>query len=388
MKKTKVIAALMAVLGYVDSVKSALVDVKTEPVKEVIGVVSGPEGTIVLGEWGEFWITQDLNSWTKSKIGDQAIHFKDITYGNGVYLAIGVDANIKHPIETYIYTSEDGEIWDQDSMPYRLEGVKHLDDGFYYGFDNSGGILKSLNGKEWEVSYSGNGDSQLLDVIVAEGYYIAVGKGENNSQGVMINSEDGEEWEANPAIFDVALRDIAYLNGRTVIATGTERVFVSNGEWVWNPIHIHDGISFVAVEASNDKIYLAGNQGNIVSTKDGENWGFIETGEPHHLTMLSIGDVGFLATWNQGEEGIIVSEDGQTWNNVFSWNDINMEVASNGSSIKISVKTDPGINVRIEETSDFETWEPVYESVSTGYVEHRQSNEISAGKFFRVKTRP
>jgi hypothetical protein len=104
--------------------------------------------------------------------------------------------------------------------------------------------------------------------------------------------------------------------------------------------------------------------------------------------MLSIGDVGFLATWNQGEEGIIVSEDGQTWNNVFSWNDINMEVASTGSSIKISVKTDPGINVRIEETSDFETWEPVYESVSTGYVEHRQSNEISAGKFFRVKTRP
>jgi len=176
MKKTKVIASLVAVLGYVESVKSALVDVKTEPLKEVIGIVSGPDGTIVLSEWGHFWITKDLNSWTKSKIGDQAIHFNDITYGNGVYLAIGVDANIKHPTETHIFTSEDGEIWDQGSVPYRLEGVKHLDDGFYYGFGDQGGILKSLNGKEWEVAYSGNGDSQLLDVIIAEGYYIAVGK--------------------------------------------------------------------------------------------------------------------------------------------------------------------------------------------------------------------
>jgi hypothetical protein len=127
-----------------------------------------------------------------------------VTYGNGLYVAVG-DAGT-------ILTSLDGTSW-----TYRTfadgPGLKSVIYGNhqYLTVGNSGTALSSPDGIAWTSHVIDSGAS-FHDVIYADSQYLAVG-----DFGAVFTSPDGAVWTARPSIAVSGLMAACYRNGQYIV---------------------------------------------------------------------------------------------------------------------------------------------------------------------------
>ena len=233
----------------------------------------------------------------------------DITYGNGLFVAVGGEFD-PDTAETLgmILTSDDGVSWtirSSSGTASHLQGVTYGNGIFVavgYGDDGFGTIVTSDDGVNW--TFRPNSTDELFAVAYGNGTFVAVGAG-----GEARTSTDGVKWTTrNPGGH---LYDITYGNGS----------FVAVGEF-GEPVTSTDGASWTrrssdafedlgGITYGNGSFVAVGNSGTIVTSADGEEWTSRSSGTSGDLNGVTYGNGNFVAVGDAGT--ILTSADGLSW---------------------------------------------------------------------------
>ena len=216
---------------------------------------------------------------------------RKISYGNGKYVAIGINKYYQQVIKT----STDGVTWQQKSNDDFYPKDISYGNGKFVLVGADGIILYSVDGNNWTEAASGVTDD-LYSLIYANGHFIASGG------STIVVSTDGEKWSK----VDSGLSDAPYYNSGFKFAVG------------------------------NGKVIGVGNSGVILSSTDGTIWTKCKSLTTKSLTGISYGDGLFLAIGDNGT--LLSSEDGVTWKAEprFTSDTLGM-IASNGSGFLIGM---------------------------------------------------
>lgn len=125
----------------------------------------------VAGSGYNIWYSNDLESWSSKPFdeGSPDIHYTDITFGNGIFVATG-----HHISEPRVYTSTDAINWELQELDSINRGlpadfVRFVNSHFVIGSSqNNDGMKISKDGKMWHDIYHGRGSS----IAYGNGAYI------------------------------------------------------------------------------------------------------------------------------------------------------------------------------------------------------------------------
>jgi len=208
----------------------------------------GRQGVILRSSDGESWAAADEGLITNE-------HFKGIAYGGGKYVAVG---------DGGIYSSENGDEWNymNGAGARGLYSVTASNTGKFVAVGGSGVIFASDDGDSWTfVGSEAGADYDLTSVTVSEdGRFVAVG-----THGVILTSTDGENWEPVSSGTEKGLWGVAYVNDKFVAVGVDGTVLVSDNGLEWELLNTSAGGLLTGVAFGNNRYVVAGGAG-IFST--------------------------------------------------------------------------------------------------------------------------
>lgn len=232
-------------------------------------VAVGYHGTIVASVDGKKWTSHNA---------EYPYILHGISFGNGMFVAVGdipAGGNI-------ILISTDGLQWTSktwNSSLFNLYNVKYCNGTFVavgrdiqlvYGDKDL--ILTSPNGLDWYQYSPWLRKFPLWSVTGDNGRFVAVG-----TKGTILTSIDGKRWtEQNPGVEDT-LYDITFGNGKFV-AVGENGTIITSTDMVhWTRQNAGTTDRLMGVAYGNDRFMVVGeipglSIGRILTSKDGINW--------------------------------------------------------------------------------------------------------------------
>lgn len=280
---------------------------------------------------------------------------RDIAYGNGMWIAVGLNATILksadaenwevqiiHEIEnrnfnsvTYsngkwviggdrVVTSTDGKEWfvfDRLQDPRSTRTIKNLNNRWFIGGTQD--IYISDDGLNWtEVRYPGV-NRVIVDFEYGNGKIIAVGG--NNSYSLMLISEDnGKSWSnitSETGIEDYNrpwVRKIKYNNGLWVVVAGNVIGYSEDGyNWKFKEYNSSGHVTYEDVDFNNGKWVAAGNRSTIAISDNGKEWSVIQFNDKRwslrNIEYLNSEKMWMVHTSNNDVSHYLISNDGENW---------------------------------------------------------------------------
>ena len=286
-----------------------------------------------------FYVSPDGLSWRGvSGSVSSAIQLYGVTYGDGIFLAMGYTAGSSRGF----LTSIDGRVWTQVSG--NVQDVTTVAYGKEVFIGVSGDrILTSYEGTNWTVRAAGVAGT-LQNAACLNDTFVAVGR-----SGTVVVSNDGLDWAAVRSPTLATLYGVAYGNG-VFVAVGAGAIVSSRDvlTWAasrdWGPADDFDGIAaaggtYVAVgsgvrsstdgvhwtlrDASDgltgvavghDRFVAVGINGQILNSLDATNWTRANSGTGTQFYGVTYGDGTFIAVGYNSSDGVAISStDGVDW---------------------------------------------------------------------------
>jgi rhodanese-related sulfurtransferase len=146
----------------------------------------------------------------------EMVNFNDITYGKGIFVAVGEAGKIA--------LSTDGLLWTKpkSGVTETLHAVEWCEDCFMTVGDH-GTIVLSKDGTKWRTIRSGI-HVPLRGIVRAGKQYIAVG-----DHGTIITSPKGNKWISVVSGTDAALYGVT-TNQTTMVAVGEHSTILTSGD--------------------------------------------------------------------------------------------------------------------------------------------------------------
>jgi len=245
----------------------------------------------------------DSTTWTTRTSGFGATAIRGVTYGDGLYVAVGETGKLT--------TSPDGTTWTTRTSGFgtsNILGVTYGDE-LYVAVGDSGTMTTSTDGTTWTTRASGFGTSEISGVTYGDGLYVAVG-----SSGTLTTSTDGTTWTARTSGFGTtAIRGVTYGGGLYVAVGDSGKLTTSPDGITWTTRTSGFGTTRIWGVTYGDGLYVAvGETGKLTTSPDGITWttrtsGFGTT----TIRGVTYGGGLYVAV---GETGILTtSTDGITW---------------------------------------------------------------------------
>lgn len=195
---------------------------------------------------------------------DTPIHGYSLTYGKGLYVAIGYDSDT-------IITSPDGSVWTQRTAP----GIK-----------------------KWEA------------IIYDNGLFVAVAY---NSDSIAISS-DSVTWTEIMAPIIANWYDIAYGNGTYVIISDSNTILTSYDGIVWTQRNTGIIGDWVSITFWNTQFIAIGNNSNmIIKSVDGITWTSATLPITKNWISIAQGNGIYVAVTTDSTDIVISNDNGITW---------------------------------------------------------------------------
>ena len=196
--------------------------------------------------------TQVFNSSTR-EVNEGS--FYDITYANGLFVAVGNSFAGGTAYNNNIYTSPDGVTWTWRDVDTATGTARTLYSitygaGLFVVVGDGGFIATSPDAITWTTRTSAHGSNHIRQVIYAGGKFVAVG-GSTTTNSIQ-TSPDGITWTARTGVQNTnnGYASVAYdsTNARYVMTTG----YAANGTAPNGGIQTSpDGITWTARTGSN-----------------------------------------------------------------------------------------------------------------------------------------
>ncbi|MHB1042486.1 MAG: S-layer homology domain-containing protein [Eubacteriales bacterium] len=267
------------------------------------------------------WAGSTSSVWTAVSPPPTANNLKGVTYGNGIYIAIGSSGTI-------LASSSGTDNWvSHNSGTTDLNGVAcGVDDNgntLFAAVGNNGAILTSSDGSAWNSRTSGTA-ANLNGITYGGGQFVAVGDG-----GTILTSPNGEVWEAktdgsgNPYtgenLYSATFGKNS--NGKDILvvagSNGTILSFLGLYDWSYNSIYSDSstdslyGIAF-GWDSNGDPLFVAtGGNGKIFTSSDAQIWTSQTSGTTQNVNGINYNGRQFIAVGSSGT--ILVSADGAAW---------------------------------------------------------------------------
>lgn len=226
-----------------------------------------------------------------------------------------VDRWIICGLDGKIATSTDGSSWTQIQTPVQsiLYAVSYVN-GRYMVAGEEGSIVVSDNGLDWQAATPVTSEN-IEGALYHDGRYIAVG-GKNG--GVILTSTDALTWQLQTEPDMEYLRDAIYAKGRYLICGAWSKELLSEDGQSWRLIRLSEQdlwMGDVIYEPSHGIFVgvgrVAGAEGLIMTSSDGEHWQMQQSGVNVELEAVAYGKGLFVAV---GKEGVVLtSPDAVTW---------------------------------------------------------------------------
>jgi hypothetical protein len=284
------------------------------------------------------YAAEPLDDWVQ-RVSPTANTLSVVTYGNGLYVAVGVSGTI--------ITSLDGASWSRQSSGTTIDiyGVTYGGNQFV-AVGGNGLVLTSPNGTNWTSRPTGV-TAGIYTVAYGNGRYVAVGD-------VILTSLDGTSWSSQnvasataqmsvmgedgawfpPIIFPPpvsftthSLSGVTFTAGRFVavgfVATTTSDFFFG---WIttYRPkvLSSQNGVTWTAHSAAGDfglndiafgnaQFITVGSGGAVLGSGNGSDWSARTRPSGGGLNSVAFAEGAFVAVGESG--GIFTSANGSSW---------------------------------------------------------------------------
>jgi hypothetical protein len=242
-------------------------------------------------------------TWTPRNSGIDSPYFQNlqgITYGNGMFVAVG-DWNT-------ILTSPDGVTWTARNVetPYStLWGITY-GNGTFVAVGDLGTLFTSPDGVTWTARSSETLWGRLGGVVYGNGTFVAV-----QGFGTIFTSIDGLTWTSRSSGVDYGLSGVTYGNG-IFVAVGSSELYLpapilTSPEGItWTPVSSGTSNYLFEVTYGNGTFVAVGDHGTILTSPDGVIWTPRSSGTSNRLVGITYGNGAFAAV---GEFGTIFQSD-------------------------------------------------------------------------------
>lgn len=328
---------------------------------------------MAVGYNGTLITSPDGETWQKVNVGTDTDRLTDITYGNGKYVIVATASDYV----ARIYTSGNGLDWHETAaVPHHwLYGVAYGDDGFV-AVGQSGKILISEDGENWDVITVDPMDYTLLSITYADGdgdgKYVATGMRKHTGitqHGAIMTSENGVAWEVTHTDGNNILWDIAYAGTFVAVggaSTGSYYICTSSDGVTWTQRSnygsayaqlfsvTYDSSKFIAVGNTNSGGSSGPNKAFVTTSVNGIDWTDRTDTTKSGLRVVVSDANNYRSVVMGGTGNIYTSDDGgaswiyQTLGTTKTLRD----VAWNGSSLYVAV----GDGGTIQTSPDGESW--------------------------------
>jgi hypothetical protein len=193
--------------------------------------------TMQVGEWGQVYASDDLNSWMPRRTG-VTNHLRSALFFNGRLVVSGASGLI-------LFTQGDGmSRFNQVNLntPDWLEGLT-TDGTRLTAVGDNGAIYTSANLTNW--TRLPNAGEWLTSVAFGNGKYVAVGYA-----GYVTTSSDGTNWTSGTRLTTSDLNKVTYLPDGFWILGNNGFVRMSANGTTWTPINV--GTTNDLFDAAND----------------------------------------------------------------------------------------------------------------------------------------
>jgi hypothetical protein len=208
--------------------------------------------------------SEDGINWALRTTGDFSIFdLFDVTYANGVFVAVGWDAYFGRNI----YSSTNGINWTpHTTTPATFYAVTYGKGRFVAvgNTTNDQNIYFSTNGANWVATDSGSYPNYLRDVAYGANIFVAV-----DGAGYLYQSSNGTFWTS--AANDRASDRISFCNGLFFVPAGQGTNLISSDGLNWTLVTNNTGDAFGhVINAGGVFVALGGT--NVYSSMNGTNW--------------------------------------------------------------------------------------------------------------------
>jgi len=241
-------------------------------------------------------------TWTTRTSGFGTTTIRDVTYGDGVYVAVGDSGKLT--------TSTDGTTWTTRTSGFTsyIFGVTY-GDGLYVAVGDSGVMTTSTDGITWTSRTSGFGTTRIYGVTYGDGLYVAVG-----SSGTMTTSPDGTTWTTRTSGFGTTrIYGVTYGDGLYVAVGSSGTMTTSPDGTTWTTRTSGFGTTYIWGVTYGDGLYVAvGESGKLTTSTDGITWATRTSGfGATTIWGVTYGDGLYVAVGSSGK--LTTSTDGTTW---------------------------------------------------------------------------
>ncbi len=277
----------------------------------------------------------------------------DVTYGGGLFVAVGGDNDIWQTGSSTIATSPDGQNWSKYNVqpPVLLRGVaygnnmyvvvggngniftspdgvnwtnKVVDDttflsvayggGKFVAVQLDGGIMVSSDGLDWTTANIQN-SNRLTDITYGGGWFVAVG-----DKATRLVSQNGTNWTVSSGNTSETYNSVTFANNRFVIVAYQNAIYsqaLPNSTWTWTNVKDTQSLpnyAMSAVSYGSGKFVAVGYSGSVYTSTSGTGgWSRSASGFNFDLNSIAYGNGRFVAI---GVAGLfLTSTDGLTWKN-------------------------------------------------------------------------
>ncbi|RII30001.1 MAG: hypothetical protein CXR30_09400 [Geobacter sp.] len=338
-------------------------------------VAVGDTGTILTSADGASWTTVPITNIktaagvqvvpTDTKTGAYWLNLKEVTYGNGLFVAVG-DAGAT--LST-ILTSTDGSNWTLQADIKDATGkslVKNLksvvcgtgptgpsNPNIFYGVGVGGTVLSSTNGTTWRSLAVSPTTQDLMAITYANNTFVGVGNGGtiitllNNgnwrtitsgtatlnavaaaadlfiaagNNGIIKTSPDGITWTDRVSGVADNLNAVSHDGAATFVVAGSNGVVLRSTDGItWTTPASGSAVSLQAsvhgVDLGGNEVFLAaGDNGTILLSADGTVWSAASSSQTANITGFAKGLAGYVATTDSGR--IFTSPTAAVWTEV------------------------------------------------------------------------
>jgi hypothetical protein len=258
-------------------------------------VAVGGEFTPTTSFSGDIYTSPDGVHWTK-RDSDTTEPLTGIVFGAGHFVAVGP--------RLVCSVSSDGQTWASHPGP-RANAITFRADSFVTAGEN-GNISTSIDGINWISRPSGTTEN-LYDVAFGRGLFVVVG-----ANGTVLASNFTETWTAYPSGTTATLRSIAFMNEAFVAAGDGGTILTSALGDTWTRRDSGETVNLLGVGGSDGIFVVVGTSGMIVTSPDGVAWDRRTVAVTvADLNDVTAGNAGFVAV---GETGALVtSPNGLSW---------------------------------------------------------------------------
>jgi hypothetical protein len=265
---------------------------------------------------GSRWVVISANSTSYSAYSDDGIFWTysqnmpvstvwaDITYGNGLFVAIAGASWFTSTVGNAVATSPDGVTWTQRTVP----------NGYWGGITFGNGTFVAVNGGNATTStmavYSTDAITWTQSTLPANVSWTDVEYGSNkfvaiSNSSSFATSTDGITWVARTAATSATWRKIVWTGTRFVVlgsyASNTQLssdgITWSNGQALsQNASYVHHSMEYVngVLIASNESLNLIS-----YSTNNGDSWTAVSTPNNNYTSFIWNGST-YIAINNNG----------------------------------------------------------------------------------------